>query len=276
MQRVYFFIFNEVMNTLKHKRLVFLLVLAIISALSFSCYAEEFSGKKFYRSLSKRLGRNRSDYPTLTDEEFANFRMIQTSGIAEGKLFRSSSPISTWGNRNIIADSAIKNAGVKTIINLTDSDVGMKKHEGYEGSYYSTQKVIGLNLSMKYKSKDFRKSLAHGIHFMAVNEPPYLIHCSLGKDRAGFVCAVIESLAGASWPEIERDYMRSFYNYFGILPGSKEYDFVVRNEILRFLSENFGAENLLAVNLSDYAEKYLRGIGVSQADIDTLRRKLGG
>ena len=274
MQRVYFFISNRSDDTLKNKRLVCLLVLIIISALSFSCHAEEFSGKKFYRSLSQRLGRHRTDYPNLTDSEFANFRMIRTSGIAEGKLFRSSSPVSTWSERNAIADRLSRENGIKTFINLADSDSGMRKHEGYEGSYYSTQKIIGLNLGMKYKSRDFRRSLARGIHFMAVNNPPYLIHCSLGKDRAGFVCAVVESLAGASWPEIAGDYMLSFYNYFGILPGSKEYDFVLSNEIMRFLSEDFGVKNLSAVNLAECAEKYLRGIGVSQQDIDTLREKL--
>ncbi len=259
---------------MKHKRLFFLLILIIISAISFSCYAEEFSGKNFYRSLSKRLGRHRADYPNLTDLEFANFRMIQTSGISAGKLFRSSSPISTWGERNEIADKLSREAYIRTFINLADSDSGMKKHKGYEGSYYSQQKVIGLNLNMKYKSKDFRRRLARGIHFMAVNNPPYLIHCSLGKDRAGFVCAIIESLAGASWPEISRDYMISFYNYFGILPGSQEYDFVLSNELYRFLSEDFGVKNLSAVNLAECAEKYLRKIGVSQEYIDTLREKL--
>ena len=261
---------------MKRKPLVLLLVIVITSAFSFPCNAEEFSGKKFYRSLSKRLGRHRTDYPNLTDEEFANFRMVKTSGIAPGKLFRSSSPISTWGERNAIADNAIRNAGVKTLINLTDSDDGMTKHEGYEGSYYSRQKVIGLNLGMKYKSKNFRKSLARGIHFMAVNEPPYLIHCSLGKDRAGFVCAWVECLAGASWPEVAGDYMLSFYNYFGISPRSDEYDFVLKNEIYRFLCEAFGVNRLEGINLLDGAERYFIGIGLSSQDIDTLRRKLGG
>ena len=259
---------------MKRKLLFCLVIVAILSAFSFACNADESYGKNFYRSLSKRLGKNRADYPKLTDEEFANFRMVTTSGIGTGKLFRSSSPVSTWSERYIFADNALKHAGVKTVINLADSDETMRKHDGYNGSYYSKQNIIGLKLNMKYKSRDFRRSLANGIHFMAVNDPPYLIHCSLGKDRAGFVCAVIECLMGAAWQEVVGDYMVSFYNYFGILPGSQEYDFVVRNEILRFLSENFGAENLLAVNLADYAEKYLRGIGVSQADIDTLRRKL--
>ena len=68
--------------------------------------------------------------------------------------------------------------------------------------------------------------------------------------------------------------MLSFYNYFGILPDSQEYDFVLNNELYKFLSEDFGVENLSAANLTECAEKYLRKIGVSQADIDTLREKL--
>ena len=202
--------------------------------------------------------------------------MVETSGIAPGRLYRSSSPISTWGGRNVIADRLSQQAGVRTFINLADSDSGMKSHGGYEGSYYSRQRITGLNLGMKYKSADFRKGLARGIRFMAANEPPYLIHCSLGKDRAGFVCAVIECLMGASIGEVTQDYMTSFYNYFGMMPGTKEYDFVVRNEVYGFLSSNFGVDDIQAANLAECAEKYLLGTGVAQNDIDTLRGKLGG
>lgn len=235
---------------------------------------KKFDGKKFYRSLSGRLGRHRNDYPQLSDLEFANFRMVHTNGIAERKLFRSSSPVSTWGERNRIADNAAKLANVKTFINLADSDKSMKAHGGYEGSYYSTQKVICLNLGMKYSDKKFRKSLADGIRFMAANEPPYLIHCSLGKDRAGFVCALIECLAGAGIREVINDYMISFKNYFGITEGSDEYEFVARYEIYRFLCTAFGLKSLEGVNLADAAARYFFGIGVSPKDINTLRGKL--
>ena len=36
---------------------------------------------------------NREDYPELTDEQFANFRNIATTGMGAGILYRSSSPI---------------------------------------------------------------------------------------------------------------------------------------------------------------------------------------
>ncbi|MBQ6970816.1 MAG: tyrosine-protein phosphatase [Synergistaceae bacterium] len=259
------------------KRLRFSLILAITAVIlcSVPCYPDSF-GKTLYRSLSAKLGRERADYPGLNDAEFANFRMVTTSGIAPGKLYRSSSPISTWGNRNIIADKFAASADIKTFINLADTDEGIKSHKGYTGSYYSTRKFTGLNLGMKYGSADFRRKLAGGFHFMAVNEPPYLIHCSLGKDRAGFVCAVIECLNGASWDEVERDYMASFRNYFGILPGTREYDFIVRKEIRRFIAENFGIKTPETANLPAAARGYLLGMGVSSDDIESIRRKLGG
>ena len=247
---------------------------------AFPCFSADTSyktyGKNLYRSLSKRLGKTRADYPNLTDEEFANFREIHTTGIAKGKLYRSSSPISTWGNRNTIADRLSELAGIKTIINLTDTNHGMTAHKGYSGSYYSRQNVIGLNVSTKFWGKEYQRGLAKGIRFMAANTPPYLIHCSLGKDRAGFTCAIVECLMGASWQEVERDYMTSFYNYFGIVQGTREYDFVVKNEIQGFLARTFGvkAEDMARINLSDYAERYLRGIGVSSQDIEALREKL--
>ena len=260
------------------------LITLCILVLAFTAYSPQQAcpaqqgksyGKSLYREPSRRLSKNRADYPGLSDPDFANFRMVSTSGIAPGKLYRSSSPVSTWGNRNAIADRLAQSADINTFINLADTNTGMREHKGYPGSWYSTRNVIDLNLGMKYRSADFRRKLAGGIHFMAVSEPPYLIHCSLGKDRAGFVCALIECLMGASWPEIERDYMASFRNYFGIMPGTKEYDFIVKNEIAAFLSQNFGVKNVAAYDLSDLAGKYFVSIGVSQNDIDSLKLKLG-
>ena len=161
---------------LRRSRIIAIISFAIIIiAFSQPCYSESW-GKAFYRSLSGRLGRSRSDYPALSDSDFANFREVRTSGIAPGRLYRSSSPISTWSERNVFADKLAENAGIKTFINLADSDSGIKSHKGFPNSYYSRQRVIGLDLNMKYKSARFRQGLARGIHFMAESEPPYLIH----------------------------------------------------------------------------------------------------
>ena len=266
-------------SSMKQKKLVAVIcVLAVIAAgLLFCANAEASSwGKNFYKNLSRRLGYNRENYPALTDEEFANFRMVRVSGIVDGKLYRSSSPVSTWGNRNAIADAAARKAGIRTFVNLADTASSVREQEGFSGSYYSEQKIIALGLGMKYQSRIFRESLARGIKLMARSEGPYLIHCSLGKDRAGYVCALIECLMGASLQEVIADYLVSFWNYFGIKQGTREYDYVAENEIVRFLAQAFGvkSEDMTKINLADAAERYFRGIGVSANEIAALREKL--
>ena len=250
----------------------FILVFAFIFA---SSLAESASQKKeFYRNLSKRLSSNRENYSYLSDNEFANFREINTTGIGKGKLYRSSSPVKSWGNRNVIADNAAREAGVKTFINLADSDKGMRALKGFNETYYSTQKYIGLKLNVKFMSKDFQNGLARGIKFMTMNEPPYLIHCDLGKDRAGLFSAVIESLMGAGSDEVVDDFLVSFWNYFGIESHSRDYEYVADNEIRPFLAAMFGVKDIAKVNLKEAAERYVLKIGVSAEEIETLREKL--
>ena len=113
---------------------------------------------------------NREDYPDLSDEEFANFRAITTTGIGTGKLYRSSSPVNPEINRNLFADQAASAAGVKTFINLADNEEVMRGYEGFDASYYSTQAIIPLNLGVDFMAEEFRTGLAEGLRFIAANE----------------------------------------------------------------------------------------------------------
>ena len=261
---------------MKNSRKIF----AFIFIFLFSCVlisnsdAANINKKNFYHSLAKRLSKNREDYKNLSDYEFANFRAVISTGIKTGKLYRSSSPVKAWGNRNAIADNAAMKAGVKTFINLADEYKNLKGYKNFSSTYYSTQKIICLNLNLKFMSKNFQAGIARAVNFMANNEPPFLIHCDLGKDRAGIFCSIIESLMGASSNEIVKDYMISFYNYFGIIPGTSEYEFVADNEIKSFLASIFEIKNIKNINLSAAAERYLLKIGVSPEDIEALKRKL--
>ncbi|MBR0095355.1 MAG: tyrosine-protein phosphatase [Synergistaceae bacterium] len=252
------------------------IVLAVVFALMFWSRSEAaaVNKKNFYRSLASRLSKNRDDYKNLSDYEFANFRAVRSTGIKPGKLYRSSSPVKPWGNRNLIADSAAMRSGVKTFINLADDYKYLNGYKSFASSYYATQKIICLNLDLKFKSKNFQSGVARGVSFMAKNSPPYLVHCDLGKDRCGIFCAIVESLAGASSSEIVADYMISFRNYFGINPGTEDYEFVADNEIRPFLASIFEVKSIEGINLAAAAEQYLMRIGVSRDDIQTLRQKL--
>ena len=217
---------------------------------------------------------NREDYPDLTDEAYANFRAVTTTGIGAGKLFRSTSPVNPVINRNHQADAAAEKAGVKTFVNLADAEETMKGYEGFADSYYSKQNYICLNLGVDFSSEEFRHGLAEGLRFIAKGEAPFLVHCNEGKDRAGFVSAVIEALMGASADEITADYMVTFFNYYGVQPGTEQYDIIASSNIQKSLAAAFGMESLSSGNLQEICVSYLESIGLTADEIAGVQAKL--
>lgn len=231
-------------------------------------YHEEHLAHKLVRS------NNREDYKNLSDEEFANFRMIKTTGIGENKVYRSSSPVNNEIGRNIYAMKAIEEHNIKTIINLADSKQELEARETYKDSYYSKQSVFAAGLSMDFNSESFKRGIAESIHFMADNTAPYLIHCTEGKDRAGYLSALIECLMGASFDEVTEDYMITYYNFYNILPDTEQYYAVRDKFIVKQLENAFETTDLTNANLSMLCEKYLLSIGVTEEDIQSLKLKL--
>ena len=217
---------------------------------------------------------NREDYPDLSDEQFANFRAVTTTGMGRGILHRSASPINPQHGRNKYADEAIRKAGVNVIMNLADDEDTAREREGFEDTYYSKQKFIALDLGVDFSTEEFRKGLAKGIRFFAANPGIYEVHCTEGKDRAGFVSAILECLMGASYDEVIRDYMVSFFNYYGVTEEDERYQRIVDGNIVKFLQDAFGVDDLKSVDLSVEATEYLRQIGVSDEDIRLLKANL--
>ena len=221
------------------------------------------------------MSNERADYPDLTDEQYANFRNVATTGMGANVLYRSASPVSPEYNRNAEADAAVNAAGISTVLNLADSEAVMKGYEDYALTYYSRLDVIPLDLIVDYEAESFREGLADGLRFMASHEGPYLVHCTMGKDRAGFVCAVLECLMGASADEVVADYMVSYYNYYGVEPGSDIYAAIANSGILKSLGRAFGVESIYDADLAGCAEAYLEAIGMTADEIAGLKARLG-
>lgn len=220
----------------------------------------------------------RADYASLTDAEFANFRVVATTGMGENVLYRASSPVNPELNRNKYADDALKAAGVKTCVNLADTDEGMRAYEGWADSYYSTCSIISLNLGVDFSADDFKSGLAEGMRFIINNDGPYLVHCNEGKDRAGFASGLLECLMGATAEEAVKDYMTTYRNYYGVQEGTEQYDIVASSNIKKSLAAAFGVDDIYAegVNLAEKAEGYLLGIGLSADEIASLKLRLSG
>lgn len=167
-------------------------------------------------------GKKRENYPSLNDAEYANFRAIATPGMGTNVLYRSSSPIDPSLGRSLYADSLARDAGISVFINLTDNEKGLSTYENYSSSYYSKQKIAALGLPAAFTSSLFKDGLAKGLRFMIENEGPYLVHCREGKDRAGYVIAVLEALMGASIEDIKNDYTKTYTNYYNVVDGVQD------------------------------------------------------
>ena len=218
----------------------------------------------------------REDY--ASDEVYANFRPIVLGGIAEGVLYRTSSPVNPELSRNTYADNFLKQAGVKTVVNLADSKEIMEGYEGYAGSYYATLDVIPLNMGVDMYSEDAKASLKAGLEFMIGHEGPYAFHCTEGKDRAGYFAMLLEALMGATAEEITADYMASFENYYHVEKGSEAWNRIAASNIVKDLLKLTGAADesaLAGADLAAAAAAYLtEGIGLTAEQVTALRARL--
>ena len=218
---------------------------------------------------------DRADYATLTDEQFANFRNIATTGMGENILYRSSSPINPELGRNTYADKAAEAAGIKTFMNLADDAEKAATYTGYADSYYSKQNIVFLNLGVDFSEKSFKDGLAEGFRYMTKHEGPYLVHCTEGKDRAGYVSALLECFAGATYEEVVTDYMTTYVNYYGVEVGSEKYEAIANSNIIKSLKKAFGVDDLKTADLQAEAVGYLKEIGLTNTEIAALAQNLG-
>ena len=223
-------------------------------------------------------------YPDLSIEEFANFRDVHTTGMGKNKLYRSSSPIYLYLGRNYYADSLAQVAGIATFVNLADSENEAYSNKGYETTYYSTQNVIFLGISPEFFSTSFKEGLVKGFRYMIEHEGPYLVHCTYGMDRTGFMIAVLEALMGATTEEIQDDYAKTFSNYFTIIDSKQ----VTLNEqqvnffksvVLRNLRAVYHAEGIEVPETDDAdwvtaTENYLEKLGMTPQEISELKDRL--
>lgn len=221
----------------------------------------------------------RTDYPELTDAQFANFRVVTTTGIADGILYRSSNPINPDIKRDTYADAAAAEAGVKTFINLADTEAGALAYPGYADTYYAAQNHIFLGLPAAFTSDIFTEGLAEGFRFMLNHEGPYLVHCNEGKDRAGLTAAILECLTGATYAEVVDDYTETYRCYFTVEDGvqralTEQEEEAVGEIIVNNLKLAYGVDITPETDLAAATEAYLAKIGLSTEEIASLKALL--
>lgn len=225
---------------------------------------------------------------TKTDAEFANFRVVNVGNLKENILYRSASPCDNQHNRAPVVDKLINRAGIQFIINLSDNAKDLANHinkEDFNSPYflslYNKENVLPLSMSAQFMSDEFSQKLIEGLNSISQNDSPFLIHCVEGKDRTGFVCMIIEALAGAKYNEIVDDYMLTYANYYNITKETdmERYNIIKEKNIdtmLKYIS-NINSNDIIDLSTIDYEKNvtdFLISKGMTIEDIAKLKDKL--
>lgn len=227
---------------------------------------------------------NRDDFPS--DVAFANFRGLSGGAINGNMFYRSSSPVCNVYSRAPYVDAFVEAAGIKCVLNLSDSSKEVNQFmvdSGYCSPYYKSLfesgKVLTLNMDSRYYRNEFAFTLADGLRKMLYMEGPVLIHCIEGKDRTGFVCMLLEGLAGATYQEIIDDYMTTYYNYY---PGLLEEDrrlyecikYTYMDDMIRYISGSDEDADLSGLDMRQWSRQYLYNAGLTEEELDLLEARL--
>ena len=219
-----------------------------------------------------------------SDEMFANFRAVSAGQIKANTLYRSASPCDNQHNRAPYVDTLMGQAGVKLIIDLADNDekiAGYMQKEDFNSpnfkTLYEQNSVVPLALNTNYGSDAFKAKLMKGLEAMAASSGPYLVHCTEGKDRTGFVCMLLEALCGATYQEIVDDYMITYQNYYRITKESDpdRYDVIVHEVLEPMIKLVVGKD--VDLKTADYAAltaAYLTNAGMTAQQVEALRAGL--
>ena len=173
-------------------------------------------------ALSMSYTLDRKDYPDFTDEQFANARTSKGGRLASGVLHRSSSPFCDDINRANYVSEYMESEKVKTVLNLADTEEKMKSYDmpPYSRQLWEEGNVILCPLKADPTADDFNKRLIAALKELPSRPAPYIVHCMEGKDRTGYVCALLEGLCGATYEEIVDDYLITYNNFFHLNPGN--------------------------------------------------------
>ena len=237
--------------------------------------------KEIEELFSLEYSDNTEDFENL--EAFSNFRELKGGTIKPHFFYRSASPCDNWHKRGTYTDKLIEKYQIKCVLNLSNS---IQKYESftakddfdsyYYNSLYESGNVLLLLLNVNYRADDFKIKIANGLYKMTKHDGPVLIHCAEGKDRTGFVCALIMSLAKASYKDIIDDYMLTYKHYYNITLQNqpKKYK-AISDNIYDFLYSMCQATpdiQLSDLDLYNSAINYLKQGGLTTSQIKEIEK----
>ncbi len=148
---------------------------------------------------------------------------------------------------------------------LTSSPLGADvNYVETKGPYYVGVYGSGIDLVGEYQD-----ALAKEIRtFANADNFPVYVHCSLGRDRTGTLCFLINALLGVSEEDLYRDYELSFMsNVRGDRPKYMvEVPFTALYNYIRDYSRG--------KSMQENAKAYMMSIGITEAEIEAIKTNM--
>lgn len=215
-----------------------------------------------------------------------------------GVFYRSNA----LGGMSAADQATVNKLGITLDLDLrTPSEVAADGDIVPAGAVYKNINVIGSSgVALKFSTPDQavafmqqvnsnfvsvdheRAAIASVLLDMAHNQGASLFHCTAGKDRTGWVAAVLDSIAGMSSTDIMSNYMATnAYSASLIQQELAQYQ-IKYNSYAAVLAPTLVVEqSYLQAGLDQVASQYgsmqnylIQGLGLTQADIYVLRAKM--
>ena len=232
-------------------------------------------------ALSMKYTYDREDYGDISDAEFANARAVTAGNIASGVLYRSSSPFCNDINRAGYVSTYLEGETVMTVLDLADTEEKMLTYDmpPYSRSLWDAGNVILCPLKADPTAEDYNKRLIEALKELPSRPAPYVVNCMEGKDRTGYVCALLEGLCGADYGEIVEDYLITYDNFYRINPANNPElcNTLVSLRLNTCLMYYAGVSDEARLPQVDFAKAfsvYLLSHGMSRGQLDALMQVL--
>lgn len=233
--------------------------------------------------LLNNFSDERKDYPS--DEDFTNFRAMSAGRLRKDFFFRGGSPVDSKFNRAVITDNLLKKNEIGFIINISDDVNRMDSYVNQEDfvseytmSLYMKGKVYLMGLSAFLKSAEYSIKSVEALRAMMSQKEKTFIHCTLGKDRTGYICMIIEALAGGTYGEMAEDYMMSYKSLYGVDEDSfpAKYNTIKKvmfdGLLLILTGRNDGTEFNDNETFEEYAADFLKQGGMTAFEIEDVKK----
>ena len=196
--------------------------------------------------------------------DIGGYRLGVNKYVKQGMIYRSSRLNENETTTNLITEEGIKVMKEQLLIK---SELDIRRVDNNENggitvsplgadvNYYSVPMKSGGNLLLLNQTviKDAFKILADE------NNYPIVIHCSIGTDRTGMLCFLINALLGVSKDDLYSDFL---FSNFGNIGGSRAPSII--DTYLRMI------ETMEGDTLATQTYNYLLSIGVSESDLNKV------